>query len=497
MGIGGWLRIAAMAVVVVASQARAEDALVARGRYLATAGDCVACHTAPGGKLFAGGLYMPTPFGDISTPNITPDPATGIGSWTDDQFYRAMHDGIGKDGEYLYPVFPFPWFTKVTRADVLAIKAYLFSLAPVAALRQPLRLGFPFDIRTGLAAWRAAFFKPGEFVPSLEQSELVNHGAYLVEGLSHCGECHNSNAMFGASAWSGRLKGGEIEGWYAPSLRADGRNGLGSWSETQIVTYLRTGAAPGKGVALGPMQETIEASLSHLSTDDLRAMAAYLKSQANGGGEAIPPVATAEAGADAFLTHCAFCHGTDGRGTPGMVPALAGNGAVQANGPENIIRVVLGGLPASHGMGPMPAVGAGMSDGDIAAVANYVRTAWGNNALADTEAGSVAELRDASRTMLAGNLTEGCPVSTDSRFADAATMLIGANSADLLDHIQASLPPLRAAGLADDAIVNGLTTAYCPTVFANSGEDQALRASRLGNFAVLAYSQLKQAGPAP
>lgn len=497
MGIGGWLRIGTVGVVMLTGQARAEDELVARGRYLATVGDCVACHTAPSGQPFAGGLYMPTPFGDISTPNITPDPTTGIGSWTDDQFYRAMREGIGKDGEYLYPVFPFPWFTKVTRADVQAIKAYLFSLAPVVAPRKPLRLGFPFNIRAGLAAWRAAFFKPGEFVPSPEQGELVDRGAYLVEGLGHCGECHNRNAMFGASAWSGRLKGGEIEGWYAPTLRADGRNGLGSWSEDQIATYLKTGTAPGKGVALGPMQETIEASLSHLSTDDLRAMAAYLKSQANGGGETAPAVATAEAGAQAFLSHCAFCHGADGRGTSGMVPPLAGNGAVQAKGPENIIRVVLGGLAASHDMGPMPAVGAGMSDADVAAVANYVRTAWGNDAPADTGTGSVAELREATSTMLAGNLAEGCPALPDPHFAAAAAGLAGAQSPDLLDRIQATLPPLRAAGLADDEIVNGLTAAYCATVLDGAGGDQALRASRLGNFAVLVYSQLKQAGPRP
>lgn len=180
-----------------------------------------------------------------------------------------------------------------------------------------------------------------------------------------------------------------------------------------------------------------------------------------------------------------------------MVPALAGNGAVQAKGPENIIRVVLGGLDASHDMGPMPAVGAGMSDADVAAVANYVRTAWGNDAPADTGAGSVAELRKTTSTMLAGNLEDGCPASPDSHFADAAAGLAGARSPELLDRIQAALPPLRAAGLADDAIVNGLTAAYCPAALADSGADQALRASRLGNFAVLVYSQLKQAGPSP
>lgn len=486
---------------VTPARAADSESLLERGRYLATAGDCVACHTAPGGQPFAGGLYMPTPFGDISTPNITPDKATGIGNWSDEQFYKAMHEGIGADGEYLYPVFPFPWFTKVTRDDVLAIKAYLFSLPPQDAPRKPLKLGFPFNVRTGLLAWRTAFFKPGTFEPDPQQSEAFNRGAYLVEGLGHCGECHNGNKLFGASDWAGRLEGGQIEGWYAPSLQAESRDGLGSWTDAQLVTYLKTGAAPGKGVALGPMQETIERSLSHLSEADLQAMATYLKSSANPdaaqSGKQAASSEVAVVGAAPYLSHCAFCHGVDGRGMSGMIPALAGNGAVLAEGAQNIEQVVLGGLEAAHGRGPMPAVGVGMSDQDIADAANYVRTAWGNNAPANAEPGAVAELRDQTHTLLAGNVDQGCPAVEDPKLAamikeaGVAAQLRGAKPADMLERIDAILAKLQASGVADDALVNALTVAYCPAAMAEAGDDRARRAELLGNFAVLAYGQIK------
>ena len=500
------MAVGLIACLRLAGPAAAEpDSLVARGQYLATAGDCVACHTAPGGQPFTGGLYMPTPFGDISTPNITPDKTTGIGNWTDDQFYKAMHEGIGAEGEYLYPVFPFPWFTKVTRDDVLAIKAYLFSLPPQDAPRKPLKLAFPFNIRTGLLAWRTAFFKAGTFEPDPQQSVAFNRGAYLVEGLGHCGECHNGNAVFGASAWSGRLKGGQVGGWFAPSLRADGRNGLGSWSDDQVVTYLKTGTAPDKGVALGPMQETIEMSLSHLSDEDLRAMAVYLKSAANPDTDnkpaKAPPPAPAEVaavGTGPYLSNCASCHGVDGRGMTGMVPALAGNGAVDAQGPENVFRVVLGGLDASHDLGPMPAVGAGMSDADIADVTNYVRTAFGNNAPANAEPGAVAKLRAQTRTFLAANLEGGCPTIDDPeqaaivQRAGVIDQLRGVTPTDMLDRIDAILPKVQGPDVSEEDIVGALTAAYCPVAMAEAGDDQAQRAARLGNFAVLVYGQVKK-----
>ena len=205
--------LAATCLTPVSGARAADAALIAHGKYLATAGDCEACHTASGGKPFAGGLYMNTPFGQVATPNITPDNDTGIGKITDDQFYRVFHAGIGMNGDHLYPVMPFPWYTKVTRDDVLAIKAYLFSLAPVHAPQKPNKMEFPFNVRAGLIGWDLVFLKQGEFKPDPSQSPQVNRGAYLVQGLEHCGECHNGNALFGNSGLSNTLGGGVVDKW--------------------------------------------------------------------------------------------------------------------------------------------------------------------------------------------------------------------------------------------------------------------------------------------
>ena len=466
---------------------------VSRGEYLARAGDCVSCHTAPGGKPYAGGLYMQTPFGKISTPNLTPDKETGIGAWTDEEFYRALHEGIGRHGEYLYPVFPFPWYSKVTREDVLAIKAYLFSLPAETAPRKPFSLVFPFNVRPALAAWRTLFFNADAPTP-------MTRGAYLVEGLGHCGECHNRHNVLGASQWSGRLEGGEIEGWYAPNITSDGREGVGRWSDDAIVKFLKTGVAPGPGVALGPMKETIHNSLRFLSDEDLHAIADYLKSvPAEKSYPDKPSLAYREArppGAGAYLTHCASCHLPDGKGLPGVAPPLVGNGAVLARGPENVVRVILGGLPASGGLGPMPAVGAGLSDQEIADIVDYVRNSWGNAAPAGTGAGTVAEARAATHTVLAGNPEGGCPAVSDPRLAKVLDAGMGdslakAEGAEMLRVIDSAIARLRQAdpSIAADVATNALTASFCRTVLADPRRPQALRAEQIGNFATLAYGQ--------
>ena len=304
---------AALVAKATPAAAQAPDPeMLKKGEYLARLGDCVGCHTVAGGKPFAGGLVLATPFGGIPVPNITADKATGIGKWSDDDFYRAMHEGVRPDGTYLYPAFPFPWYTKVTRDDALAIKAYLFSLPPENAPAQPLKLAYPFNVREGLLAWRTAFFRAGEFQPDPSKSDAINRGAYIVEGLGHCGECHNQRNLLGASNWSGQLQGGPVDGWYAPNLTSDGREGVGKWSTEQIVAYLKTGAAPGRGVALGPMKDIIQHSLSHLTDSDLEAIAAYLKSVPS--DETYKPaVHSGFKGPNAFgestyLTHCAACH---------------------------------------------------------------------------------------------------------------------------------------------------------------------------------------------
>lgn len=501
-------RVLLVTLFAVAAQgpARAADDLIARGEYLARAGDCVACHTEPGGKPFAGGLYMPTPVGSISVPNITADKKTGIGDWTDDQFYQALHEGIGKGGEYLYPVFPFPWYTQITREDAMAIKAYLFSIPPVDAPRKPLKIGFPFNIREALLTWRTAFFKAHDFQPDPKLNPKQQRGQYLVEGLGHCGECHNAHNVLGASQWSGKLEGGMIEGWYAPNLTSDGKQGIGGWSEDELAQFLKTGAAPGRGVVLGPMQETISESLHYLTDDDAHAIAAYLKSfpadQTHPDTKPAVYTSVDAPGAGVYLSNCASCHGLGGAGIAGQIPALKGNGAVLAQGPENVIRVVLGGLPATHGLAPMPAVGASMSDQDIADVTDYVRNTWGNAAPASAQAGTVGALRGQTQTLLAGNLTDTCgpadPAIAPLLQGDIAAGLRRVDEGDLLQVIDALLPKVKQAEpkLGTEATVNTLTAAYCHVLADGPPLQQPAKAERLGNFSSLVWGQLnrKEAG---
>ncbi len=483
--------------------------LIKRGEYLATAGDCIACHSAPKGEKFAGGLYMDTPVGQISTPNITPDKETGIGNWTDDQFYRAMHEGIDDQGKYLYPVFPFPWYTKVNRDDALAIKAYLFSLKPVHAPRKPIKIGFPFDIREGLLTWRTLFFKEGGFKPDPQASAEVNRGAYLVEGLEHCGECHNRSNLLGASVWSGRLQGGQIEGYYAPNITADGKQGVGLWKKEDIVTYLKTGSKPDhSSVAEGPMKETIMDSLSKLSDADLNAIAAYLK--ATGAKQSVPPQQSSAGehpsivAADAYLSYCASCHQRDGKGIPGAIPPLASNGSVKAKGPENVIEAVLNGITAAHGLAPMPALGQTMSDEEVAAAVNYVRSSWGNDAPATTGPGEVAELRKKVVGMLAMRNPQNCqPVEgmSDAKLAAAIDdkvkqQLATMNDTDMMTTISALVAHLKTADPdADpDKLTNGLAAAYCPIAM-KLPENQ--RSIMMGSFATLVYGEARRHQLAP
>ncbi len=498
--------VASAFVLAMCTAAWADDAdLVKRGEYLVTAGDCVACHTNPGGEKFAGGLYMPTPVGQISTPNLTPDKETGIGSWTDDQFYKAFHEGIDNEGKYLYPVFPFPWYTKVTKDDALAIKAYLFSLKPVHAPRKPIEIGFPFNIRTALITWRTLFFTEGPFKPDPKATAEVNRGAYLVEGLGHCGECHNRDNLLGASNWSGKLQGGQISGWYAPNITSDGRDGVGQWADDDIVKFLKTGERPkAKTVALGPMHEVIYDSTSKMTDADLHAIASYLKSTAakqtisnttSSKGANEPRVASA-----AYLSYCASCHQKNGEGLQGAIPSLAGNGAVTAKGPENVIRVVLGGLEGSNGLSPMPALGQTMTDQEVADAVNYVRSSWGNQAPADVGPGAVGTLRTQAQTMLAMNRPQPCAPYNDPTIekaidsGDVKAKLDKMDIANMLPTIDAILPDIKkgAPQANPDQLANALTATYCP--IAKQKVPAERQSIAMGDFAVLTYGQAKKNG---
>jgi mono/diheme cytochrome c family protein len=370
----------------------ADDALITKGEYLARAGDCIACHTNPGGPLFAGGLAMPTPFGTIYSSNITPDPTTGIGTWTADDFYRTMHTGRFPDGGLIYPAMPFGSYTKVTRADCDAIFAYLRSVPPVHQPNRPQDLRFPFNNRQLILGWRTLFFQEGEYVPDSTRSAEWNRGAYLVQGLGHCAMCHTPINALGGSSESKAFEGGLIpmQNWYAPSLTSNKEAGLGEWSIEEIVDLLRNGVSH-RGAVYGPMAEVVYDSLQYLNDADVRAMAIYLKSlgqgsplQAEISGLPAPESSLLLAfGQTVYKANCAICHAEDGRGMPPEYPPLAGNPSIQMESAVNPIRMVLnGGFPPGTAGNPMPygmpPFAQNLSDDEVAAVVTYIRAAWGN-----------------------------------------------------------------------------------------------------------------------
>jgi mono/diheme cytochrome c family protein len=374
---------------------------VKRGEYLSRAGNCIACHTARGGDAYAGGLGVRTPFGTVYSTNLTPDLKTGIGSWSTAYFWRAMHNGRSKDGRLLYPAFPYPNYTQLTREDADAIFAYLLSVPPVEQARRPHELRFPYNSQAALAVWRALFFEPEAFEPDASKPPEWNRGAYLVRGLGHCVACHSPRNVFGATKEKLELSGGLIpmQGWYAPSLTSSKEAGMAEWETRQIVELLRNGVTTGAGV-MGPMAEVVYRSTQYLSDADLRAMAVFLKALPQAPAEtgsswlswfsrprksaAFPDDVRVRAG-KIYEQQCAQCHGDNGEGAAGIYPALAGNRAVMMDVPANVIRVVLSGgyLPATAGNPRpygMPPFSHRLDDAEIAAVVSFIRNAWGNSA---------------------------------------------------------------------------------------------------------------------
>ena len=384
-------------LVASVATARAEDqSQIAEGEYLARAGDCIACHTNPGDALFAGGLPMPTPFGTLYSTNITPDSATGIGTWNADQFYGALHSGRFRDGGLMYPAMPFGSYTKVTRADSDAIFAYLRSVPPVHRQNTPDDLRFPYNNRSLILGWRTLYFNEGEYQPNPANSAAWNRGAYLVEGLGHCGMCHTPINALGGNEASQAFQGGLIpmQNWYAPSLTSNKEAGLGDWSIDEIVDLLRTGVSD-RGAVYGPMAEVTHDSLQYLNDADVRAMAVYLKSLGEGAplDAEITNIPAHESslllsfGQTVYATQCATCHRSDGHGMPPEYPPLAGNPSIQMQSAVNPIRMVLNGgfPPGTHGNPQpygMPPFAQRLSDDEVAAVVTYIRAAWGNHGTA-------------------------------------------------------------------------------------------------------------------
>ncbi|WP_129778261.1 c-type cytochrome [Peristeroidobacter soli] len=409
----GALGLTALAGLSLASSTKADssvpatgdqgNSLIERGRYLARAGNCVSCHTAPGGQPFAGGLGFETPFGKLYSTNITSDPDAGIGKWTEEQFVRAVREGVRPDGAHLYPAFPYTAYTKLSDEDVAALYAFLKIVPPVSEQPPQNEMGFPFNQRWALGLWKTMFFDAGRFQPDSAQSPEWNRGAYLVESLGHCSACHSPRNFLGAEQTSKAYTGGEytdkvVTGesrpWSAPNLTS-AKNGLGPWPVEEVATYLKTGRNSFSETH-GPMNEVILNSTRHLTDADTLAMARYLKSLPADEGAIGKPASEAvlSAGEALYSVHCGTCHQPNGLGAQAFDAGakLVGNPVVQASNPASLINVILYGphlakLPGPKRWKDMPGhFGDKLADDEVAAIASYLRNAWGNVGGAVTEA---------------------------------------------------------------------------------------------------------------
>ncbi len=375
--------------------APASAAAVARGEYLLKAADCVACHTVgESGKPFAGGVAFKLPFGTIYSSNITPDPTYGIGAYTDDEFVRAVREGVRRDGKHLYPAFPYTSYTQLSRDDVLAIKAYLWTLPPVAQPNRPNELGFPFNQRFGMLFWKAAFHKSGRFAPDPTKSAQWNSGAYLAGALGHCGECHTPRNLGFGLEHGRELSGEELQGWRAYNITSDPQHGIGSWADDQILAYLANGHAPSHASAGGPMLEAVSHSLQFLNPADAAALVTYLRTVPADEGkhpitvDAQPPAVVASnamlpspeelhsesQGLALFEGACASCHQWNGSGRETPYASLQGTRSVNDPSAKNVTEVILEGAKMRVGDSDvfMPAFADAYSNAEVAALANYV-----------------------------------------------------------------------------------------------------------------------------
>ncbi|MBU6449352.1 MAG: c-type cytochrome [Rhodospirillales bacterium] len=483
-------------------------ALIARGKYLVTAADCMPCHTGPGNAPFSGGLVMQTPFGGLSTPNITPDKATGIGNWTDKQFYTALHDGISPGSnflvfpKFLYPAMPYTSYTKLSYPDVMAIKAYLDSLAPVQAKRIPNSLKFPFNQRPVLLGWRILFFTSGPMHMNPAWDEHMKNGAYLTEALGHCGECHTPRNFMQATIASKAYAGAPIDNLFAPNISSDKAFGVGGWSQADLVAYLHDDGNLVKGSPYGAMGDMTDHSTSQLPISDVQDIAAYLQTATK--PQTILPAPTI-AGANAsfsrgqilYTANCAGCHGATGGGMgPNLVPNLAGNDSITAELPYNPIGAMLGGLDSWVDNGPkMPAFGAQFSDQQIADITNYVRTAWGNKGNADATPAEVMKLRGVGGLPPAASQAAdklGCPRISPFGGADTVAdpgngllnIYEGAPPSALPNRTRELIAAVKAnnSSISNADLTNTLVAAYCPVLAQTPGMSLAGKRSALQNF---------------
>ena len=389
-----WFNYGMTRVADDATAPAANAEMVARGAYLARAGNCFACHTVRGASTGAGGRPIATPFGTLFTSNLTPDADTGIGQWSAAAFWRALHFGRSADGRLLYPAFPYTHTTALTREDSNALFSYFRSLPPVRAQVPAHDLRWPYGTQAALAVWRTLYFQPGAKppLPPGPADANVQRGAYLTYAVAHCSACHTARDALGGGDWQS-LRGGVLasEGWYAPSLVSAREAGMADWPVDDIVQLLRTGVAP-HGQVSGPMTEVVTQGTQYLNEPDLRAMASYLKALPSTEGAAPRTAAAPDVRSSAvvlgeklYQQHCADCHGSQGQGVPGAYPPLAGNRAVTMAHTQNLLQTVLyggfapdtAGHPRPYGMPPFALT---LGDTEIAAVLSYLRTSWGNAA---------------------------------------------------------------------------------------------------------------------
>jgi mono/diheme cytochrome c family protein len=367
---------------------------VALGHHLAVIGDCEGCHNRPGGQPYAGGVPLPTPFGTIYSANITQDRETGIGAWSADNFWNAMHNGVRPNGAKLYPAFPYVYFTHVTRTESDAIFAYLKTVTPVSYRPPANKLPFPLNIRFMVGFWNALYFKPDKAATAGPIP-----GQHIVEGLGHCGGCHTPKTFLGGDKTGHELEGGKIDNWFAPALTADGRTGLGAWSTPDVAQYLKTGRnARANGSA--SMADIIHFSTSQMDDADLAAVGDYLRGHPSHALPAATPrldPRVMAAGEAIYVDECAACHAVDGKAAPTYFPPLPGAAVTQSADPTTVIRFILAGTQtvatdARPTPLSMPSYGWKLDDAQVAAVATYVRNSWGNAAPV-VSASEVASLR--------------------------------------------------------------------------------------------------------
>ena len=466
--------------------------LVKRGAYLADVAHCTACHTAEGGQPFAGNYPIKSPFGTMYGANITPDPETGIGTWSEKDFEGALRRGVGKGGRYLYPAMPYIEFTKISDADIHALYAYFRTVKPVKEKTKPVDMKFPFSVRSGIAAWQAVYFRQGRYTEDGSQNAQWNRGAYLVQGLGHCDACHTPTNLAMAPKEGKALEGNIVDHWFAPNISGDQYSGIKDWSEADLVTYLKTGHNSKNDAAVGPMAQTIGLGLSHLDPGDLGAIAFYLKHQkveSTSTVKATRAVTVAEktSGRQIYADNCASCHGADGKGVAGIAPTLVGAGSTAGAEPQTAIRAVLQGFEPTSQWGVMPSFARVFDPGEVSDVVNYVRTAWGNQGGGRVDPSLVTSL--ARYSDLVDSKVESaliCP-SASSRALDATTVAqIRALHADpasrdatarLVRDYRSRHPKVD-----DTDIVTTISGAYCRDVMSAAKGTLAERQQRYVDF---------------